>query len=170
MTEPVLEMLAHLKNNFIPCLAEREAGDLVEMNCTNWKKKFLASDILTNMSTHPCYTWTFIGGVKLKMICVYLSPSDAVWWGLMTITTVGYDLYPRTLLGKFIGGCCALSGVFILTLPIPIVVNSFATFYNNRLWRNEVEQKKKEKATQMALDLKQVPPVPVTVLFYTFTL
>ena len=35
----------------------------------------------------------------------------------MTITTVGYDLNPKTLLGKLIGGCCALSGVFILTLP-----------------------------------------------------
>ena len=80
-------------------------------------------------------------------------------WGLMTITTVGYDMNPRTLLGrlfisftplfavylktisltgKIIGGFCALSGVFILTLPIPIVVNSFAPFYKNRLWRNEV--------------------------------
>ena len=54
-------------------------------------------------------------------------------WGLMTLTTVGYDLNPETLLGKIIGGCCALSGVFILTLPIPIVVNSFATYYKNRL-------------------------------------
>ena len=34
----------------------------------------------------------------------------------------------------------ANSGVFILTLPIPIVVNSFAVFYKNRLWRNEVRQ------------------------------
>ena len=42
------------------------------------------------------------------------------------------------LKGKIIGGFCALSGVFILTLPIPIVVNSFAPFYKNRLWRNEV--------------------------------
>ena len=41
----------------------------------------------------------------------------------MTITTVGNDLHPKTLLGKLIGGFCALSGVFILTLPIPIVVN-----------------------------------------------
>ena len=76
----------------------------------------------------------------------------------MTITTVGYDLNPTTLLGgifglsfvqhlqlwysgKLIGGFCALSGVFILTLPIPIVVNSFAQFYKNRLWRNEVNLK-----------------------------
>ena len=58
----------------------------------------------------------------------------------MTITTVGYELNPKTLLGKLIGGFCALSGIFILTLPIPIVVNSFAVFYKNRLWRNEVGQ------------------------------
>ncbi len=56
----------------------------------------------------------------------------------MTITTVGYDLSPKTFLGKLIGGFTALSGIFILTLPIPIVVNSFASYYKNRLWRNEV--------------------------------
>ena len=70
----------------------------------------------------------------------------------MTITTVGYDLNPKTLLGKLIGGCCALSGVFILTLPIPIVVNSFAVFYKNRLWRNEVEHKKRERMLQLTAD------------------
>ena len=68
-------------------------------------------------------TWTFV---------------ESFWWGLMTITTVGYDLSPQTFLGKLIGGFTALSGIFILTLPIPIVVNSFASYYKNRLWRNEV--------------------------------
>ena len=55
-----------------------------------------------------------------------------------------------------IGGCCALSGVFILTLPIPIVVNSFAVFYKNRLWRNEVEHKKKEMTKAMAAEKKEM--------------
>jgi len=73
--------------------------------------------------------------------------AESFWWGLMTITTVGYDLDPKTFLGKLIGGFCALCGTFILTLPIPIVVNSFAGYYKNRLWRNEVAQKKRERAT-----------------------
>ena len=46
----------------------------------------------------------------------------------------------------YIGGCCALGGIFILTLPIPIVVNSFASYYKNRLWRNEVAYKKRQRA------------------------
>ena len=54
--------------------------------------------------------------------------------------------------GKLIGGFCALSGVFILTLPIPIVVNSFAQFYKNRLWRNEVEHKKRERTVHLAAE------------------
>ena len=33
------------------------------------------------------------------------------WWGLMTITTVGYDLHPKTMLGKLMGGLCALTRV-----------------------------------------------------------
>ena len=46
----------------------------------------------------------------------------------------------------FTGGLCALGGIFILTLPIPIVVNSFASYYKNRLWRNEVAYKKRQRA------------------------
>ena len=63
---------------------------------------------------------------------------DSFWWSLMTITTVGQEDNPTSELGKLSGGLCALVGVFLLTLPLPIVVNSFAGFYKNRLWRNEV--------------------------------
>ena len=41
-----------------------------------------------------------------------------------------------------------------LTL-ILIVVNSFAMFYKNRLWRNEVEHKKRERTMQLAAELRQ---------------
>ena len=50
--------------------------------------------------------------------------------------------------GKFVGGFCALVGVFTISLPIPIVVNSFAGFYKSRLWRNEVAQKKRERVQE----------------------
>jgi len=81
---------------------------------------------------------------------------ESFWWGLMTITTVGYDLDPKTFLGKLIGGFCALCGTFILTLPIPIVVNSFAGYYKNRLWRNEVAQKKRERAMAQASEAREM--------------
>ena len=56
----------------------------------------------------------------------------------MTLTTVGYHIQPKTFMGKLSCGLCALCGVFIITLPIPIVVSSFAVCYRNKLWRNEI--------------------------------
>ena len=35
------------------------------------------------------------------------------------------------------------------------MVNSFAMFYKNRLWRNEVEHKKRERTIQLAAELRQ---------------
>ena len=54
------------------------------------------------------------------------------------------------------GGFCALLGVFILTLPIPIVVNSFASYYKNRLWRNEVAHKRSEKLKEQEVELERL--------------
>jgi hypothetical protein len=71
--------------------------------------------------------------IKVSMLFFFTSGYPVFWWGIMTLTTVGYDhKSPQTFLGKVVGGLCALSGIFILTLPIPIVVNSFAAYYKNR--------------------------------------
>ena len=56
----------------------------------------------------------------------------------MTLTTVGYHTQPSTGLGKLTCGLCAVAGVFIITLPIPIVVSSFAQCYKGKLWRDEL--------------------------------
>ncbi len=53
---------------------------------------------------------------------------------------------PDTPAGKFVGSMCAVLAIFTLILPIPIVVNSFSAFYRNRLWRNEVAIKRRERA------------------------
>lgn len=40
------------------------------------------------------------------------TPSDALWWSFVTITTVGYgDYYPTTLLGRIIAGILMTAGV-----------------------------------------------------------
>jgi voltage-gated potassium channel len=49
-----------------------------------------------------------------------------MWWGIATLTTVGYgDLVPVTTLGKFLGGLFAIAGVGLLALPAGILSSGF---------------------------------------------
>jgi voltage-gated potassium channel len=51
----------------------------------------------------------------------------AMWWGVVTLTTVGYgDVYPITPLGKFIGAIIALAGIGLFALPAGIIASGFA--------------------------------------------
>ena len=50
-----------------------------------------------------------------------------MWWGVATLTTVGYgDVTPVTPLGKILGGVVALLGVGMFALPAGILAGGFS--------------------------------------------
>ncbi|MGQ3360878.1 MAG: cyclic nucleotide-gated ion channel [Phreatobacter sp.] len=52
---------------------------------------------------------------------------DALWWAVITLTTVGYgDVYPVTGAGKIIAAFTAVTGIVMLALPVGIVATAFA--------------------------------------------
>lgn len=73
---------------------------------------------------------------------------DSFWWAIVTMTTVGYgDMVPRIGLSKVIGAFCAITGVCLLAVIIPIFVNNFVLFYNySKVWKTQ--SKTDEKASQ----------------------
>ena len=56
------------------------------------------------------------------------------------VQQVVQEYEPLIFAGKLIGACCAVSGVLLMALPIPIVVSNFAEFYK------ETEKKEKQLA------------------------
>ncbi|CAJ0583586.1 unnamed protein product, partial [Mesorhabditis spiculigera] len=57
----------------------------------------------------------------------YSTFADALWWGVITLSTVGYgDKTPETWPGKIIGAFCALLGISFFALPAGILGSGFA--------------------------------------------
>lgn len=58
---------------------------------------------------------------------VFSSIPASMWWGIVTLTTVGYgDVYPVTALGKVVAGISVLLGVGLFALPAGILAGGFA--------------------------------------------
>jgi voltage-gated potassium channel len=50
----------------------------------------------------------------------------AMWWGVATLTTVGYgDVYPVTIAGKILGAIIAILGIGLFALPAGILGSGF---------------------------------------------
>jgi voltage-gated potassium channel len=57
-----------------------------------------------------------------------VNAGDAIWWGLVTITTVGYgDEYPVTSAGRVIGSFLLIAGIALFSVLTGFIANAFLT-------------------------------------------
>ena len=88
---------------------------------------------------------TFISAIYIFLVALLISSSliyyaenssqpddfrsipNALWWSIVTLTTVGYgDVSPVSLIGKIIGAITAIMGVCTVALLTGIVANAFS--------------------------------------------
>ncbi|MGE3854274.1 MAG: ion transporter, partial [Planctomycetota bacterium] len=63
----------------------------------------------------------------------FQSIPDAMWWSVVTVTTIGYgDQAPVTTVGKIIGSFIAVLGVCVFALPVGIIGAAFVEEMNRR--------------------------------------
>ena len=73
------------------------------------------------------------------------SITRALWWAVVTLTTVGYgDVYPETLWGKVAAGLVAVAGVGIVALPTGILASSFAEEFRERHERERAAKRARQ--------------------------
>ncbi|XP_029289866.1 potassium voltage-gated channel subfamily KQT member 1 [Cottoperca gobio] len=67
----------------------------------------------------------------------FSSYADALWWGVVTVTTIGYgDKIPQTWVGKAIASCFSVFAISFFALPAGILGSGFAL---------KVQQKQRQK-------------------------
>lgn len=63
----------------------------------------------------------------------FTSIPQAMWWSIVTITTIGYgDMVPATAVGKLIGGFVGFIGICAIALPVGILSSGFVEEINRR--------------------------------------
>uniref|UniRef100_A0A8C7UHR1 Potassium voltage-gated channel, KQT-like subfamily, member 2a n=1 Tax=Oncorhynchus mykiss TaxID=8022 RepID=A0A8C7UHR1_ONCMY len=78
--------------------------------------------------------------------------ADALWWGLITLTTIGYgDKFPKTWNGRLLAAMFSMIGVAFFALPAGILGSGFALKV-----QEQHRQKHFEKRRQPAAGLIQV--------------
>lgn len=72
---------------------------------------------------------------------VYTSMPAALWWAVVTLTTVGYgDVCPHTTLGRVIASIVMILGIGVIAVPTGILSGTFS-----ELMRERREEEKRQK-------------------------
>ena len=85
------------------------------------------------------FSLLLVGASGLYWLEGHLQPDNfgsiprALWWAVITLTTVGYgDAYPVTVAGKLVGALVAVGGVLLVALPTGIFAAAFSDAMQRR--------------------------------------
>lgn len=98
--------------------------------------RVLAYTVRTNVTDLLILVLFLIAGMCTFASIIYIAEETVEdiphgwYWAVVTMTTVGYgDITPVTALGRFLSCACAICGVIMFAITIPLFANNFVTLY-----------------------------------------
>ena len=112
--------------------------------------------LLILLTTASVFYASLLFYVELYIENIEHIPS-AIWWALITMTTVGYgDYYPISAGGYVIASLCCLTGILIVALPTPIIVNNFSQLHTTYKTCGWLAQRQKTDAKKESTNKNQL--------------
>jgi hypothetical protein len=91
---------------------------------------------------------------NILVLSPFSSIPAAMWWAVITATTVGYgDVSPASAWGKFVGAVLAVSGVVVIALPLAVIGLNFSNEYTKfHAIKNQILRSQEREAEERAFE------------------
>lgn len=109
------------------------------------------SELFFSLLAFNCFSLAFAGLIWMAEINSeeFENYCIAIWWAMITMTTVGYgDQTPTNWLGYMVGAACAIVGIMIIAIPVAITSSSFYEFYRFNKFRIWQQSKTRDRLMQ----------------------
>ena len=101
----------------------------------------------------------FIEGVGGQQQEGFSSIPRALWWAIVTLTTVGYgDVYPVTALGRIFAAIISLAGIGVVALPAGVFASAFSDELREREIKKLQERVDEVESEVDELEAERDPP------------
>ena len=112
---------------------------------------FIPVIIFSSLTLYTEMNW---GTVKSRS--QFHSLPNSMWWGIITMTTVGYgDIIPASLAGKIVGGIASICGIIILSTSASVIGSTFSLYYNLAQAQLKIPRKRRN----FEVDYQSLPTV-----------
>ncbi|KAJ1556546.1 hypothetical protein HK096_000255 [Nowakowskiella sp. JEL0078] len=93
--------------------------------------------------------WIFESGVKKDQPCTYQSIVDALWWGVVTLSTTGYgDVIPQSVPARIVAAVAMVCGIILFSTSVSLVSSALSSLHEEEMTKYFLRGMKQKQERQ----------------------